>query len=455
MIGNTSKIEGHSKTSIEFPIPKANFLRRTMSAPSGTPTPSELRSLFAAVCYQYERLSDARDRVALDCSHIHEYVEDQLRQVEALNADFDKIRLELARRRSKPVADRARTTLSPELEPPAPEWQVRVLGSLDDAFIIELTHIFEIPRIIACTAFSRDGSRLAIGADRLVRVYDIEHDTWDLVHEFGEANDPPKHIRCMAWTIDNSKLICGVEDGHVKVFQMGCQRPVSTIEVGNLAISQIVVSNSHDFLLTTSFDGSLRIFQIPEFVAIAQLRSPSAPSTEALCAAISRDDRLIAVGHGDGHICLWDSSSHKLILSQMCHKSGISAVLFLPLQNGLATGSYDMTIKIWNLNLKNREPGLELWKSLLRHTGSVLSLALDPTGQYLLSGSKDRSAILTSTRTGIMGYNMLGHENPVTSVAYSPSGRQFCTASADGVVWLWSVVLEFDNSLDEDDESQS
>jgi WD40 repeat protein len=407
------------------------------------PTASELRGLIDAVWSQYKALVERRDEVAADCLRIRDYIDAQVRTVEALNADFDKFRLERARNHSHPVAHDALPHPSPrpdESDASQRPWEVQMMGSLDRQLSITLGDEFEIPGMIASTAFSPDGSSLAIGSDRFLRVYNMDREKWDLLYSLDEADGVgPNHIRSIAWRADNSMIICGAEDGKVRVFQVADQKLVTTFEGARGVVSQIVLSNSHNCFVTASHAGLLQIFHMRDFASIAQLASDSAPQGQATSIAISPDDRLIAVGHTEGQVALWDAASHRLMVVQKCHKSGVSAVQFLPLQNRLATGSWDATIKIWNLNLQNGEPALELWKSLDGHSGSLVSFAVDPTGRFLLSGSRDGSAKLTFTKTGTMVYDVVGHTNPITSVAFRPSGGKFCTGAADGVLRIWSA----------------
>lgn len=72
----------------------------------------------------------------------------------------------------------------------------------------------------------------------------------------------------------------------------------------------------------------------------------------------------------------------------------------------------------------------------------VLSVALTPDGNWVLSGSKDRGVQFWDPRTGSTQLMLQGHKNSVISVAPSPSGGpaggSFATGSGDMRARIWS-----------------
>lgn len=68
----------------------------------------------------------------------------------------------------------------------------------------------------------------------------------------------------------------------------------------------------------------------------------------------------------------------------------------------------------------------------------VLSVAFSPDGNWLISGSKDRSVQFWDPRTAATHLMLQGHKNSVISVAVSPSGKAFATGSGDCRARLWS-----------------
>ena len=70
----------------------------------------------------------------------------------------------------------------------------------------------------------------------------------------------------------------------------------------------------------------------------------------------------------------------------------------------------------------------------------VLSVALTPDTQWVISGSKDRGVQFWDPRNGQTQLMLQGHKNSVISVAPSPTGSYFATGSGDTRARIWSYT---------------
>jgi WD40 repeat protein len=118
------------------------------------------------------------------------------------------------------------------------------------------------------------------------------------------------------------------------------------------------------------------------------------------------------------------------------HASGARTVAISPDGKTLASGSYDRTIKLWDLSTGNER------LTLKGHTDLVLSVTFSPDGKTLASGSFDHTAKLWDMPTGKERATLRGHLGAVHSVAFSPDGKTLASGSVDGPekIKLWDVA---------------
>ncbi|MFD0392681.1 WD40 repeat domain-containing protein [Streptomyces nogalater] len=120
------------------------------------------------------------------------------------------------------------------------------------------------------------------------------------------------------------------------------------------------------------------------------------------------------------------------------HKDYVFSLDVSPDGRMIATGSYDDTIRLWDVADPARPRFL---KQLTGHTGNVKPVAFSPDGTTLASGSDDRTVRLWHVRnprharliTVLRG----GHKDFVDTLAYSRDGRSLLSGSDDGTARLW------------------
>jgi hypothetical protein len=147
--------------------------------------------------------------------------------------------------------------------------------------------------------------------------------------------------------------------------------------------------------------------------------------------AISPDGQTLASGSFDKTIKLWQLSTGQrsptlyLNIQRQCF-----ALLSVRMGKPLASGSFDETIKLWHLDTG------ELICTLTGHTASVRSLAIATEGQALVSGSFDETIKLWRLDTGEFIGNVAEQTGAVSAIAISPDGQTIASGARDGIITL-------------------
>ena len=131
-----------------------------------------------------------------------------------------------------------------------------------------------------------------------------------------------------------------------------------------------------------------------------------------------------------GYYGLFDQRATKVLSG---HTRSAQSVSFSPDGRTLASGSFDNTIRLWDV-----VSGKEL-QQLSGHTGSVQAVSFSPDGRTLASGSLDKTIRLWNVVSGKELSKLAGHTSSVWSVAFSPDGRTLARGSDDNQIRLWDV----------------
>ncbi|KAF2841509.1 WD40 repeat-like protein [Patellaria atrata CBS 101060] len=200
-----------------------------------------------------------------------------------------------------------------------------------------------------------------------------------------------------------------------------------------------------------SGDRTVRLWDIENNQQMLSLQIEDGVTT----VAISPDNRFVAAGSLDKSVRVWDTQTGYLVErleGEVGHKDSVYSVAFAPNGTDIVSGSLDKTIKLWELSAPPRvvagggPRGGKCIRTFEGHKDFVLSVALTPNGQWVLSGSKDRGVQFWDPATGVAQLMLQGHKNSVISVAPGPSGNLFATGSGDMRARIWRSVPIFSQS---------
>ena len=158
-------------------------------------------------------------------------------------------------------------------------------------------------------------------------------------------------------------------------------------------------------------------------------------SKPVLSVAFSPDSTKLASGSWDGTIRLWNVSTGTNTATLTGHAAEVRSVAFSPDGKTLASaGGRDLTIKLWDVASGNNT------RTMRGHKEIVASVAFSPDGKILASGSWDHTIRLWDIATGKNIATLDGHSEYIDVVTFAPDGKTVASGSADDTVKLWDVI---------------
>jgi WD40 repeat protein len=165
------------------------------------------------------------------------------------------------------------------------------------------------------------------------------------------------------------------------------------------------------------------------------------------CVAFHPTAPLLATGSDDMTVKLWqlsDNSALTCVATLTGHDGQVYSVAFDPTGTLLATGSEDSTAKLWRLSADGATFVATCVATLGGHGRQVYSVAFHPTARLLATGSEDSAAKLwrLSADGATCVATLEGHGVPVYSVAFHPTAPILATGSRDGTAKLWRLSAD-------------
>jgi WD40 repeat protein len=123
------------------------------------------------------------------------------------------------------------------------------------------------------------------------------------------------------------------------------------------------------------------------------------------------------------------------------HSGSVHSVAFSPDGTTLASGSFDETVKLWDV------ASGRVLKTLTGHSCWVNSVAFSPDGTILASASGsffnagwDKTIKLWNIASGRELITLEGHYSAINSVVFSPDGNTLASGSYDHTIKLWDMA---------------
>lgn len=151
--------------------------------------------------------------------------------------------------------------------------------------------------------------------------------------------------RSLAFSQDGSRLISVGQAGSVLLWDVGNGFLLRSIEGLSRDCLDAAVTPGGEHIVAEGCAGPLRTYDVATGDLLWNVRAPALGITSV---AVSPDGRLAATGQGK-HIALWDLQQRRQVGVLKAHTLAVTSLQFLDGDRTLLSGSYDGTVRLWDL----------------------------------------------------------------------------------------------------------
>ena len=260
------------------------------------------------------------------------------------------------------------------------------------------------------------------------------------------------NMNSIDYSHDGQFVATGGDDGKVKVWSTSSGFCFVTFTEHSGAVKALTFSRKKQLVFTASLDGTVRAFDLIRYRNFRTFTSPTPEQFQTV--AVDSSGELVCASTVDNFdIYVWSVQTGKLLEILNGHEAPISCLSFSPATGQLASGSWDKTIRIWDLFARDGT------SETIEHTSEVLALGFSPDGQTvasstldgnlnfwsmesselvaLIEGRKDISGG-RSSRDGVTAANAGAGKN-FTSLSFTSDGRGVLAGGNSKYVCLYDI----------------
>ena len=227
-----------------------------------------------------------------------------------------------------------------------------------------------------------------------------------------------------------NQILSASADGFVKIWNVYNGELIKVFDFNKIGVYFACFSPDDNKILVSNFDGSIKLI---DCTSGELLKSFIGHKGRVYSAIFSSNSSKILSCSRDKTAKIWDVDSGKLLRTFDEHDDWVYKAVFGN-ENNIITCSKDNFIINWSI-----ESG-RIIKKIKAHKESVNSINISYDGNYLASGSADKTVKIWDIKNNFKLLNKYaGHTFSVNSVSFSKDSKFLLSASSDGTLRIWTL----------------
>ncbi|KAL1506400.1 hypothetical protein ABEB36_005770 [Hypothenemus hampei] len=192
-----------------------------------------------------------------------------------------------------------------------------------------------------------------------------------------------------------------------------------------------------DRLYSAGRDSIIRVHQHEKFIHGMEHHTDWVNDIVICCGG-----RNLISASSDTTVKVWNAYKGFCMSTLRTHKDYVKALAYAKDREHVASAGFDKAIYLWDINTLTALTASNNTVTTSSLTGckeSIYSLAMNPPGTVIISGSTERGLRIWDPRTCGKICKLKGHTETVKALVISRDGTQCISGSSDGSIKVWNI----------------